>query len=109
MRQVSKEAALAQVERLLQDHQRLQSRPREELTSEEIWSLLAGSRAAVERIAGPDSAYAAEVQRILERSGYDTHKPRPLAGVLMALLADIKADALQSFGALHHAELYADY
>lgn len=76
---------------------------------EKIAMLIAATRAAVDRIAGPGSAYAAEISRALVRTGYENSKLPVMHGVVLSLEQDIRSGFLRSMAEFHHSEVFADY
>jgi hypothetical protein len=71
--------------------------------------LIARSKAAIERIAGKDSAHSAQVEAILSRpKEHDFNKLKMIAGVVESLYADLQAGYLNSVSELIHGELFAD-
>ena len=97
--------ALKQLDALIAEHKALGDEP----PHDQVVKLIASSRAAVDRIAGPGSAYAAEVGRIMERKGYDRYKLSGLHGVILALAQDIRSGFLRRMAEIHHSEIFADY
>jgi hypothetical protein len=80
------------------------------LSHAEQHKFLAMSRAAIDRIAGPHSAYARQAQEIIDRQHtHDGRRVGMMAGVVESLHADLQAGHLEAVAELIHGELFADF
>jgi hypothetical protein len=72
--------------------------------------LVAMSRAAIRRIAGPSSEYMRHVEMVLEddRKGWIGSKLTAIVGVVQSLRGDLVAGYLRTLGELLHAEVFGD-
>lgn len=71
--------------------------------------IVSRSIAAIDRIAGPNSTYAAEVRRVLTTSPRIFQHLNQVAGVLGALRDDVAAGYLQTAVELAHGEVFSDF
>jgi hypothetical protein len=72
--------------------------------------LIARSKAAIERIAGKDSAYSRQIESVLARPReHDYNKLKMIAGVVESLNVDLQSGYLSSVSELIHGELFADF
>jgi hypothetical protein len=65
--------------------------------------------AAVDRIAGRNSAYAKQAHAIVDQKGYVGYVARHIVGVVESLRTDVAAGFLDAFSELIHGELFADF
>lgn len=77
--------------------------------SEKLSGLITKSKAAISRISGKNSEYYKDTMSILNGKVGLGIKARRIAGVINALLSDIKNDYLQSFTELIHANIFSDF
>jgi len=103
----------AQLDELLTEFNEMQNRSRHDdlsdLPNYERQGLVTRGVAAIERIAGKDSAYAQEIVRILAKWPHlHIHTPYIL-GVVKALRDDVRAGYLTSIVSLAHGEIFADF
>jgi hypothetical protein len=116
MQERVKQAAIAQLERVLSlyedlqiqaDHQDLSG---DGLLESEHHKVIAHARAAIERISGPGSSYLRQAESILENlnRGWIGHKVIAIMGVVESLLADTQAGYLDTLAELLHAEVFGD-
>jgi hypothetical protein len=104
---------IAQLESILKDFASLQAKSSHDDLSDtpkhERQALITRSVAAVHRIAGPNSAYAAELARIFQSLAQIHMHMTSVIGVVKGLLADVNGGYLQSLVDLVHAETFADF
>lgn len=67
------------------------------------------SYAAIERIAGRDSAYYVRGEQIRNEKSYEQIKVMKVIGVVQSLNVDLKNDYLQTVTELIHGELFGDF
>ncbi len=80
-----------------------------DLPKHERQALVTRAVAAVNRVAGERSTYAAELRRLFGSLQHLHMHMTSVVGVVAALLADVKAGYLQSLVDLVHAETFADF
>ena len=74
----------------------------------EAHELVTSARAAIDRIAGHNSAYFRHAKEIMDASGYVQHKMLSMLGVVESLRANVEAGYIQSVTELIHGELFGD-
>jgi len=79
------------------------------VTIDAISEFIAGSRAAIVRIAGNDSAYMAEFEAARAAKSYIGSQAIRIAGIIRQLKCDIGDGYLSSARELLHAETFADF
>ncbi|MFA5844166.1 MAG: hypothetical protein WC971_04965 [Coriobacteriia bacterium] len=67
------------------------------------------ARAAIHRIAGPHSRYAAQCEEIISENAITGWKATQLAGVLGSLEADLRSGYMESASELIRGELFGDF
>lgn len=72
-------------------------------------SLVTRSRSAIFRIAGAQSTYATEVERILEGKPQLSHHTPYIVGIVQALRDDLDDGHLKTLVELVHADVFADF
>jgi len=80
-----------------------------DLEWEELYKVIALARAAVTRVAGPNSEYVRQIEQILQATAPVGHKTRGIAGVVEALALDVENGYLHTYAELLHAELFSDF
>lgn len=83
-----------------------------DLGGRDLLRVAALARAAILRVAGPNSSYAQQVEQILSRTHPDRcdgYKVTELAGVAEALFIDLDSGHLQSLEELIHGDLFGDF
>ncbi len=80
-----------------------------DLPKDERQALVSRMIAAVRRIAGTDSTYSKEIDRILAQLPYIHKHTSSIAGVVQALLADLKAGYIQSLVEIVHGAIFGDF
>ena len=109
----AKEAALFQLDELLNEYKALLGRARHDDLSDlpegDCVRFITRARAAVIRIAGVPSAYLDQFEQINKGNGYPGSLAVQLVGIVDSLRADVSADFLASQRELIHGELFADF
>ena len=104
---------IQQLESIVADYEamipRSQYKDLSDLPKPERQALVTRAVAAIVRIAGEHSTYANEVKRVFKELPHLHTHISSIAGVVTALLADVKAGHLQSLIELIHAETFADF
>ncbi len=104
---------VAQLQAIVDDFaalsQRSQHNDLSDLPKHERQALVTRAVAAVNRVAGEKSPYAAEIRRLFGTLQHIHMHTTSVIGVVAALLADAKAGYLQSLVDLVHAETFADF
>ena len=110
---VNKDDIQKQLDVLIEDYKSLRSKSKyndlSDLPKSDRQSLVTRCIAAVHRISGNSSSYAADINRILEKIPELHLHTSPIVGVVQALRDDVKADYIQSLSELIHGELFADF
>jgi len=108
----NKEYFLSQLNKVIEEYASLQTKSRHDDFSdceEDIHSLITKTKATVQRIAGNNSEYYKELERILDKSGYEGEKLRYLIGTIFALKDDLESDFLKNIGEIIHSEIFTDF
>lgn len=104
---------VAQLQAIVDDFAALsQKSPHDDLSDlpkQERQALVTRAVAAVNRVAGERSTYAAELRRLFATLQHLHMHTTSVIGVVSALLADVKAGYLQSLVDLVQAETFADF
>lgn len=104
---------LEQLDTIIQEHKEFQARSRfkdlSDLPLSDRQALVTRAVAAVHRIAGPTSRYAADIDRIVSMNPALHRHTSPIIGVVQALRDDLKAGYLETLIELVHSELFADF
>lgn len=106
-------AFLEQLEAALRAYRELRARSKYDdmydLDAHEHQRVIALCRAVVERVAGPNSPYAAQVSDLLRRNVFEGTRAGMLAGVVESLHADLSAGYLKTVAELLHGEIFGDF
>lgn len=104
---------IEQLESILADFKALASKSQQndlsDLSKSDRQALVTRSVAAVNRIAGKNSSYYAEIERLFATLPALHAHTTSVIGVIQALLADVKSGHLQSLIDLVHADTFADF
>jgi hypothetical protein len=102
-----------QLEAVLKDFQAFQSNSKyddlSDLPKHERQALITRAIAAVHRIAGTGSTYAKEIDRLLVKLPHLHEHTTSIAGVVGALLADLKGGYIQSLVEVVHGSIFGDF
>jgi hypothetical protein len=88
---------------------RSQSRQSLEIDTTEAHKVITSARAAIDRIAGRNSAYARHAEEIVSTKEWPQLKMIAMLGVVESLRADLEAGYIQSVTELIHGELFGDF
>ena len=80
-----------------------------DLQDARIISLTTRARAAIERIAGKNSAYYRQAEEIIKNGGFPGYICAQIIGVVDSLKIDVELDYLKSHEELIHGELFSDF
>jgi hypothetical protein len=107
------EAFENQLEAIVKDFQSLQSQSKHDdlsdLPKNERQALITRAIAAVHRISGTGSTYAKEIDRLLLKLPHLHEHTTSIAGVVVALLADLKSGYIQSLVEIVHGAIFSDF
>jgi hypothetical protein len=110
---MNKELFIKQLNTLIEEHKSLRAQSKykdlSDLPKTDRQSLVTRSVAAIHRISGISSPYAAEINRILETIPALHEHTSPIIGVVQALRDDIEAGYIQNLAELIHGEIFADF
>lgn len=102
-----------QLEAILKDFQSFQFSSKyddfSDLPKHERQALVTRAIAAVHRIGGAGSTYAREIERLLVKFPHLHEHTTLIAGVVGALLADLKGGYIQSLVEIVHGSIFADF
>ena len=101
---------LEQLNSIVESHDALKAQSKyddlSDMGLDSVHSLMTRSRAAIERISGPKSAYSKQIEETLERQDVtDYDKLTMIIGVTKSLKADLEAGYLASIEELIHGSL----
>ena len=105
---------IQQIDKILEEFEGFRTRSKHNDCSDvmsrtEAVDLATRGYAAIERVAGPDSAYRRSAEEIRSREAFEQFKVILLVGVLKALNADLRAGYLRTLEELIHGELFGDF
>ena len=101
---------LEQIEAILNEYRDLEKkRENSGFYAVETQRLITLCRAAVYRVTGPDSQYAAQLSELLDRRMFDKLRIPLIVGVVEALQADLKAGYMKTVSELLHGEVFGDF
>ncbi len=110
-----KQLIITQLESLIEEYKDMLTRSRHndasDLQKSEHFRFTSRVSAAIQRIAGTNSPYMQEVQRIKEekRAESESFNSHYMYGVLLGLYEDVKAGYLESVADLLHGEIFSDF
>jgi hypothetical protein len=103
---LDKATILAQIDAVLADYEQSKDLPRQDAYDGQKQAVVTRLRAAIARLAPPESEYVRAASRI---DGHPGNAMPYLAGILIALRADFEAGYDQTLSELAHADVFADF